>query len=298
MGGFSINTNIDALMAYNALATINSNTEKAQLQLATGKRINSVADDTSGYNVGTALNQKVQLMKAAQSNVGNAQDMLATAESALSNVNDLITQLKAKVATATNPATDNTSTSNDIKALASEIANIFATTKYNDSTLLSSVGSSSSPGVFSFQTGADYTDTLNINYANAGSSLTGTSSVTVGDVSLSNVSTAVADALTTLAATGTTSDAIGSIAGSLDTLGAVVTSALDSIGNFDQRLSVKSDFLSTAITNSTASVSRLFDANIAQEQLAATKGQIQQQVATSMLSQLNSAPGNLLKLFQ
>jgi len=237
-------------------------------------------------------------MKAAQSNVGNAQDMLATAESALSNVNDLITQLKAKVATATNPATDNTSTSNDIKALASEIANIFATTKYNDSTLLSSVGSASSPGVFAFQTGADYTDTLNINYANAGSSLTGTSSVTVGDVSLSNVSTAVADALTTLAATGTTSDAIGSIAGSLDTLGAVVTSALDSIGNFDQRLSVKSDFLSTAITNSTASVSRLFDANIAQEQLAATKGQIQQQVATSMLSQLNSAPGNLLKLFQ
>ncbi len=79
------------LMAYNALAQINTNTEKAQLRLATGKRINSVADDTSGYAVGKSLDQKVTLMKAAQSNVGSAQDMLATAESSLSNVKDLIT---------------------------------------------------------------------------------------------------------------------------------------------------------------------------------------------------------------
>ena len=297
MGGFSINTNIDALSAYNALAQINTNTEKAQLRLATGKRINSVADDTSGYNVGKSLDQKVQLMQAAQSNVGSAQDMLSTAESALSNVKDLITQIKAKVATATNPATDNTSTSNDIKALANEIANIFATTKYNNTTLLSSVGSGASAGVFSFQTGADYTDQLSIDYANAGS-LTGIAGASLSGITISNVSTAVANSLNTLGAVGTTAAAIGSIVDTLNTFEAAVTTALGSIGNFDQRLSVKSDFLTSAISNSQASVSRLFDANIAQEQLNATKGQIQQQVATSMLSQLNSAPQNLLRLFQ
>ena len=42
--GFGINSNIDALRAYNALATVNASTTKAQLRLATGKRINSVAD--------------------------------------------------------------------------------------------------------------------------------------------------------------------------------------------------------------------------------------------------------------
>ena len=294
MGGFSINTNIDALSAYNALAQINTNTEKAQLRLATGKRINSVADDTSGYNVGKSLDQKVQLMQAAQSNVGSAQDMLSTAESALSSVKDLITQIKAKVATATNPATDNTSTSNDIKALANEIANIFSTTKYNNTTLLSSVANS---GSFSFQTGADYTDKLSIDYASTGS-LTGTSGASLSGITISNVSDAVANSLNTLAGAGTTAAAIGSIVDTLNTFEAAVTTALGSIGNFDQRLSVKSDFLTSAISNSQASVSRLFDANIAQEQLNATKGQIQQQVATSMLSQLNSAPQNLLRLFQ
>ncbi len=38
---FRINTNVEALNAYNALAKINSQTEKAQLRLATQKRINT-----------------------------------------------------------------------------------------------------------------------------------------------------------------------------------------------------------------------------------------------------------------
>ena len=47
---FSINTNLGSLQAYNALAKVNADTQKAQLQLATQQKINSVADDTSGYN--------------------------------------------------------------------------------------------------------------------------------------------------------------------------------------------------------------------------------------------------------
>ena len=137
--GFSINSNIDALRAYNALATVNAQTSKAQLRLATGKRINSVADDTSGYAVGKSLDQKSQLMQSAQKNVGSAQDMLSTAESQLSSVKDLITSIKSKLSDATNPAGDNKKIADDIKALATEIANIFSTTKFNDTQLLSSI---------------------------------------------------------------------------------------------------------------------------------------------------------------
>ncbi|MDP4176466.1 MAG: flagellar biosynthesis protein FliC, partial [Bacteroidota bacterium] len=69
---FQINTNIGALNAYNALAKVNNDTYKAQLRLATQKRINSVSDDTSGFAVGKALDQKVKLMESAQRNVGSA----------------------------------------------------------------------------------------------------------------------------------------------------------------------------------------------------------------------------------
>jgi len=98
--GFQINTNIGALKAYNALADLNSKTEKAQLRLATQKRINSVSDDTSGFNVGKSLDQKVQLMQAAKGIVGSAKDMLATAESQLISIKDMLIQIKSKIADA------------------------------------------------------------------------------------------------------------------------------------------------------------------------------------------------------
>ena len=293
--GFSINSNIDALRAYNALAQVNMNTTKAQLRLATGKRINSVADDTSGYAVGKSLDQKVQLMQTAQGNVGSATDMLSTAESQLSSVKDLITSIRAKIANSTNPATDNSKISGDIKALASEIGNIFSTTKYNNTQLLASLPSSG----FSFQTGADATDKLTIDYsASSTGSLSGTFSAVVGGATISNLGQAEFDALTQLANVGTTSDAIGSLSAFLNTFESTIDNSLASVGNYQQRLSIKDSFLTSAIANSQASVSRLFDANVATEQLNATKGSIQQQVATSMLSQLNSAPQNLLTLFR
>lgn len=53
--GFRIATNIGAMNAYNALDSINQQLENDQLQLASGKRINSAGDDPAGYTIGTKL---------------------------------------------------------------------------------------------------------------------------------------------------------------------------------------------------------------------------------------------------
>jgi len=268
MSAFKINTNISALNAYNALAKVNADATKAQLRLASQKRINHVADDTSGYRVGKELQGKVTLMKAAQGNISSAKDLLSTAESALSSINDLVNQIKGKVADANDPTKNMTSLANDVVALGSEISNIFSNTKFNDTTLLSGASSSYSSS-FSFQTGAAETTSVNFGTMNtlALTDLTGATSSTIKTISVSTLETAVAN-------------------------------ALGSIGNYVQRLDVKDEFLTSAISNATASVSRLFDADIAMEQLNATKSQIGGQVATSMLAQLNSAPQNVLGLFR
>jgi flagellin len=293
--GFGLNSNIDALRAYNALAAVNASTTKAQLRLATGKRINSVADDTSGYAVGKSLDQKVQLMQSAQRNVGSAQDMLSTAESQLTSVKDLITSIKAKIADSSNPATDSSKISGDIKALATEIANIFSTTKFNDTKLLTSLSSTQ----FNFQTGADSTDKMSLDYFNnASGSLSGGATLSTSAFTVNAIGTAGYAALTQLASAGTTSEAIGSLSAFIATFESTIDESISKVGNYEQRLTVKNDFLTAAIANSSASVSRLFDADVAKEQLNATKGQIMQQVATSMLSQLNSNPQNLLALFR
>jgi len=267
---FSINTNLGALQAYQALQNINTQTQKAQLQLATGLRINSVADDTSGYRVGKELQGQVAVMTSAQGNVGAAQDLLNTAESALSNINDLLNQIKGKATDANDPTKNLTSLANDVVALGTEISSIFSNTNFNGTSLLS--GTSLPTGSnFAFQTGVGETTTINFG--------------TMSTIDLSSLISATSATVATLGST-------------VDSIQTAVQNALGSIGNYDQRLSVKSNYLASAIQNANSSISRLFDANVAQEQLASTKGQIQQQVATSMLAQLNSAPQNLLKLFQ
>jgi flagellin len=65
-----------------------------------------------------------------------------------------------------------------------------------------------------------------------------------------------------------------------------------------QRLDIKEETLNVSISNAQSSVSRLFDADMAYEQLNATKGSIMQQAATAMLAQLNASPQQVLQLFQ
>ena len=289
--GFQINTNIGALKAYNSLAKLNSMSQKSQLRLATQKRINSVADDTSGFNVGKSLDQKVKLMQAAQGNVGSAKDMLATAESQLIAIKDMLTQIKAKQADASNPAADKSAIANDIKSIALEIDSAFSSTKFNETSLLMT-GSSESSTAFSFQTGAESTDTLSVDFR---SGLAGATTVANGSTN-TKLNSTIAGELDNILSVSATSSAITGL--TFSNLESAVDSALGKIGNSVQRLDAKDDFLTSAIANSQASVSRLFDADMALEQLNATKATIGGQAATAMLSQLNMAPQAVLQLMQ
>lgn len=295
---FQINTNIGALNAYNALAQANTEAYSAQLRLATRKKINSVADDTSGFATGKSIDQKVKLMQSAQSNVGSAKDMLSTAETQLISVKDLITQIKTKITDASNPAADKTRIANDIKALGEEIGNIFNNTKFNDTTLL--ISSTNGAGsTFNFQTGADATDNLKIDFASA--NLVGNNAATIGSAAVSGLNQKVADSLNdmqALVAGSADASTISGLSAKLATFENTIDTSLSSVGNYKQRLEIKDEFLTAAIANSTASVSRLFDADMAMEQLKATKAQIGGQIATTMLSQLNTQPQNLLTLFR
>jgi len=287
---FRVNTNISALKAYQQLANANKMTSAARLRLASGKRIRSVADDTSGFNIGTSLKGKVAVMKGAQGNIASAKNLLSTAESGLLNINDLITQIEGKLSDVTNPTTDRGSVANDIKALATEIQSIFTKTKFNNTNLLS--GSASQKG-FTFQVG-ESGDTLNLDYASsiASSGGAGLSTNTAGQLG------SFTSAAVMTAASLASSTIVTALNTTVTNLKGTVTSALGNIGNSTQRLNIKDDNLNVAVTNAQASISRLFDADMAAEQLNATKGSILQQSATAMLAQLNVAPQQVLQLFQ
>ncbi len=288
--GFRINTNVDALTAYNALAKVNKETATAQLKLASGKRINNVADDTSGFNIGKSLEGKITVMKSAQNNVSSAKNLLSTAEGALLSSNDLLIKIEGKISDSTNPTADRDAIAKDIKALATEMQSVLNTTKFNNTNLLT--GSSDAKTGFSFQIGvydknAGGTEKISLDFAQAILS----SSATGFNTSLGNF-------MSVTEASMTTSATITSLQANLASLKTEVTSALGKIGNFTQRLDIKEETLNVSITNAQSSYSRLFDADMAAEQLNATRGSILGQAATAMVSQLNSAPQSVLSLFR
>jgi len=286
--GFRVNTNTDALQAYYQLAKVNAETTKAQLRLSSGKRILNVGDDTSGFNVGTSLKGKVAVMQGAQGNIASAKNLLSTAEGALLSMNDLLTKVEGKLSDATNPTSDRTALADDIKALANEFGSILQNTKFNDTKILFSGAGEG----FTFQVG-EASDTLKLDFA---SSLASTGGGGYGNnVSASIASFSTVSATTLASTSGTTSTA--ALQTALTNLKTAVSGALGKIGNFSQRLDIKDDTLNVAISNAQSSISRLFDADMAKEQLNATRGSILQQAGTAMLAQLNFAPQQVLQLF-
>jgi flagellin-like hook-associated protein FlgL len=77
-----------------------------------------------------------------------------------------------------------------------------------------------------------------------------------------------------------------------------VTSALSDLGSLMARLTFKEDSVSTSQINVEASYNRIMNANMAEEQMNASKYSILQQTAIAMLAQANQAPQNLLSLFR
>ncbi|MBI2419098.1 MAG: flagellar biosynthesis protein FliC [Ignavibacteriales bacterium] len=282
---FRINTNVDALSAYYALAKTNKEASVAQLRIATGKRVNSVADDTSGFQIGKSLEGKISTMKAAQSNVSGAKNLLATAEGSLMSVSDLLVKIEGKLSDATNPTADRASIADDIKSLAQELKSVLASTKFNNTSLLT--GGGDAEAGFIFQVGNAYTDKMTLDFAAA-----------IATSEATGFNTAINTLANLSAASVTTSATMTTLQANLSTLKSSVTDALGKIGNYVQRLDIREETLNIAITNAQSSVSRLFDTDAAMEQLNATRGSILGQAATSMLSQLNQNPQQVLSLFK
>ncbi len=288
--GFRINTNVDALNAYNSLARVNKETATAQLKIASGKRINNVADDTSGFNIGKSLEGKVTVMKAAQNNVSSAKNLLSTAEGALLSSNDLLIKIEGKISDATNPTADRDAIAKDIKALATEMQSVLNTTKFNNTNLLTGAGDAKAGFVFQvglYDKNNASSEKITLDFAQA--ILSGSSS---------GFNTSLGNIMSVTETSMTTSATITSLQANLASLKTEVTSALGKIGNFTQRLDIKEETLNVSITNAQSSYSRLFDADMAAEQLNATRGSLLGQAATAMLSQLNSAPQSVMSLFR
>ena len=86
--------------------------------------------------------------------------------------------------------------------------------------------------------------------------------------------------------------------GKLDDMLALVNSKRAEFGATQNRFEAVIQTLQVSAENQTAARSRIMDADFASETAALTRAQVLQQAGTSMLSQANSLPNNVLSLLR
>ncbi len=293
-----INTNIGALNALKSLNDVGDRLSVAQLRLATGKRINSAGDDAAGYSIAKKFDARVKGLGQALNNIGSAKNLIAVAEGHLNNIVDILTQMKTR---ATQAADDSLGTSerNAIKKELQELAtqldleNTQAT--WNSKNIFKGTSNASSSNTdvqFQFQIAAGSStsvDTLTFNLLD-----TDNVSIDSNNTAFSSAGLRVSSASIDVSSAASAQDLMGKI----DTAISDVSKALSYVGSVVNRLTYQESSLTVAKTNTESARSRIEDADMAYEQLEATKLQILQQSATAMLAQANTGPQAILSLFK
>jgi flagellin len=267
-----INVNIGALNALKALRDANTNLAVHQLRLATGKRINQAGDDPAGIVFAKTLESKTRGLMVARDNIGDVQNLVATAEGGVQSINEILLTMKEKVTQAASDtlgANERTAVGSQLTELAAEINDIVRTTEWGGSSLLD--------GTFTakqFQVGQAATDTLTFGIAqNHDATGLGVNALTVDT-------------------NAHASAALGTVNAAIDT----VNASLQTLGSTQLRVGIKESNISIAINNQMASYNRIMNSDMAQEQMDLVKFTLLSQSATAMLGQANAAPQGVMKL--
>ena len=298
--------NIGALNSLYALQNVNNELATHQARLSSGKRLMAAADDPAGMSIATSFDIRRTALKTVLSAIGDAKNLLSNMETGLTKIQELLIKMENKALESKGDvigSAERTAIYGQLVAFRDEINDIVAQTQWNGKKLLANVatGTAGSTGGLSFLTDPDaqvqgvslftFKQGSGQTIANAqgfyaGDSLTAASG---GGVDLGLDDTALTVSTTTA----------GSIAAAnIDAALTIVKEGISEVGAFVARLTFKEETLSVQHANTESAYNRIMNANMAEEQVEASKLTILQQTSTAMLAQANTAPQFLLQLFR
>lgn len=308
-GGSRIRTNIPAQNAYNSLLNASNDIALRQLRLSTGKRINSAADDVAGYITSKSLAARNGALNSAFKATGDALSVTSITQDALDNISNLLTQIKDAASSASSGSLgtdEKVALAKGAYRLTQQIQFVVDSTVFGGKQLLQ--------GAFEGDWTIGYY--ANDSLLTLGIDLTGDNADfnVDGDFNLNALSTAQAGQATAFAGvSGLDLEDLNSVSASAlgvfssDNVGTTMTSlanALDNVskvasyvGGIQVRLNSQQELLQSQITNYDAAISRIEDADVAQEQLSLIKSQFLQQSSLISLAQSNQNPQTFLQLF-
>lgn len=272
----TISTNVTSMTAQNSLAKTQSALSTSFARLSSGMRINSAADDAAGLGISKSMNAQVRSYAVAERNTNDGISMLQTADGGAEEIHNLMTRMRELAVQASNGAlssNDYTNLDAEYQQASSEIDRISSSVNYNGLNLLSGASATKS-----FQVGIGTAATDRIDVSFGGADVTRLLGATATDV------TTFAKAQSAITALDT---GIQTLSGVRAGFGAAMNRFSNTISN-----------LQTMQTNTSAALSRIRDADIAQETASLSKNQVLAQAGAAILSQANQTPQLAMSLLR
>jgi len=275
----SINTNINALTAANALSRNGQAQQVTMEQLSTGKRINRASDDAAGLAIRETMTAQINGLNSAIRNANDGISMLQTADGALSQTSSLLQRMRELAVLSVNDtysSAQKTAMSTEYVALSLQIDQIAANTQFNGLKVLNGDGgATATTSTYTFQVGANTAQTMIVSIAQQSLSTYALSGTTIATAANATAQIALIDT------------AIGTLNTQRSSIGAAVN-----------RLSHALDNLTNVAANATDSRSKIEDTDYATATSDLARQQIISQAATAILAQANQQPQYVLSLLK
>ena len=272
-----INTNIKAVTAQNALAANQRDLSSTMQQLATGRRINSAADDAAGLAISNKMTSQIRSLDMAVKNANDGISLLQTADAASSELTGMLNRMRElAIQSANDIYTDEqrNSLNNEVGELQAEMNNIIQNTQWNGMRILD--GGAGSSGTVKLQVGAQGADIVTVDMGSLNSGAV--SSVQSIDIS--------------------TRDGANSALATIDSAIAQIDESRGRWGAVVNRLTYAADNAANVSLNSQAARSRINDTDYAKATAELARTMILDQAGAAMLSQANQQPYYVLALLR
>ncbi|MFH0900362.1 MAG: flagellin [Pseudomonadota bacterium] len=266
---------VESLSVVDQLGKNRQAVAKNLARLSSGLRINSAADDPAGLAIAQAMGAEVRSLSQAERSANDGVSMIQTADSALDEVSGVLgrmRELAVQSANGTLSGDARAAVDTEFQQLKAEIDRIANTTEFNGTTLLDQATS------LTFQVGIDAGAAEN------------TITVSTADVNVAAIGQDGGGADSIASAGVATVDQATTAIGSIDRAISEISSARAQLGSGVNRLNSTIDFLATQRENLSAAMSRIRDADVAEETANRTRNMILVQGSVALLAQANVLP--------
>ncbi len=165
----TINTNMAANIASNALTRNERTMGQTMERLSTGLRINSAKDDAAGLAISSKMTSQIRGLNQAVRNANDAIGMIQVEEGAMKEVSAILQrmrELSVQAISDSNTSADRSALDKEFTQLASEVQRIGNNTQWNGTDLIDGT-----KGASSFQIGANASQTVAHTFAQVATTL-------------------------------------------------------------------------------------------------------------------------------